>query len=887
MTSTNIPCRLLAVATLVFCSTASVFAARLLDVYPAGPNAVILHFDEGDKRTFDYVPFWIYDASTTAYYGQLDTVAAQLSANYQLSSADHAAFASPITPARTGLKAKEQVALYNYWIYLEWEQPLQAGSSYTIALNGLDSENDSYTFTYAPESQYSPAVHVNQIGMQAQAGRKYAYLSYWAGRADNGPDHAIYTNLEGATGEVRRVSDDAVVYSGSGAQGIQFRLNDQASVFAGFLAYERWFGTPVWEFEFSEVGRSIATDPDEEYYVYLEGVGRSHPFRIAADAYADPFRFIARGIFHQRSSTERTTAHTDWPKPLDHLPGTDGFSLTYSTYSRLDHEAAGVGDDAAFAGLPTNATAFNFPNNKAPWMLDQPNWGRGGHFDAADYDVYPQHLNLPIQWSLAYLLAPDGFTDGQLDIPESGNGLPDMLDEAKWTLDFYRNTKGPTGGVCGGKETTGYDAPSWPDGSGQSSTDADWYVYKEDVATSFIYAGAAAQMAAALRVAGDPLNEADAYLSDAVAVYDWATANATEADLDAEFSGMPVQGYVRDMQLFAATALYAETGIPVYLDTYKVISQVTGPNSDLYLFEGYDHSYATWLFSLIPTDKHASFDAEAVALQNVQRQAIINWSRTWGTEMLAEERPMRHIAARFAPPLGGTSSSTPRVWPQIMAYHHTQNPVLLDQILASNDFYLGGNPENKVYITSADLIGAECFPRDPLHQDSNHDGVDAHIPGMVLYAICQPYLYDHRMFPDQNDWPQLETNSDGRIYILQSEFTFHQNNVPTAAALGYLNSLLNPEAPVSVRPDPEVPQAVPSLVVTPNPNFGAGTIELPGQLVLNTARLLDTAGKTLHWVTLHPTGDTAHFELPELGTGIYLLEVQTTEGRAVGKIIHP
>ena len=869
---------------LVLYLTQSLAAARLLDTAPLGPRTIVLHFDEGEKALADYTEYWIYSAPDAAYYGQLDTVAAQQPAAYRLSSNEDVNYAAPTAPVRVGLKAKEQRAYYEYWVYLEWPEALQPGQTYTISLDGIGSEANTYTYTYAPAAQRSPAVHVNQVGMLAVAGRKYAYLSQWIGRPSSGPAHVDYTALEGARGEVRRSSDDAVVYSGEGAQGIRFRLSDQTPTFAGFLAYDRWFGTPVWEFEFSDLGTAIPTDPAETYYVYLPGVGRSYPFRIADDAYAAPFRHIARGLFHQRSGTARTAAHTPWTKPPDHVPGVDGFSVTYSNYSRLTHEAALSGDAVAFANLPAQATAWNFPDNPAPWMADQPDWARGGHFDAADYDVYPQHLNLPIQWSLVYLLAPDGFTDGQLDLPESGNGLPDLLDEARWTLDFFKNTKGPTGGHCGGKETTGYPAPSYPDGSGQSSTDADWYVYREDPATSYLYAAAAALYAAALRVADDPLSDAADYLSTAVAAYDWAEANATDTDLAAFFSGLPLQGYVRDIRLFAAAALYAETGTARYLLDYKDDTRITTPTTDLYVYEDYDQSYATWVFSLIPPDRWPTFDGPAQALQTLQRAALVEWSRTWGTEMLADERPMRHIAARFAPPLGGTSSSTPTVWPQIMAYHHTQDPTLLAQLLASNDFYLGGNPENEVYITTADLIGAEQFPQDPLHFESNYDDRAAYIPGLVLYAIAQPNLYDFRMFPPQADWPQLETNSDGRIYILQAEFTIHQNNVPAAAAYGYFNSLLNPGATVGTT-RPSAAAAAPILTVAPNPATDRCYFSVAAPLRSRTARLRDAQGRYLADVPLRGTEARLSLALPPGAAGLYWIEVQTRAGTAVGTLI--
>ena len=48
-------------------------------------------------------------------------------------------------------------------------------------------------------------------------------------------------------------------------------------------------------------------------------------------------------------------------------------------------------------------------------------WGRGG----------PEIL-------FAYEVNPMAWTDGQLQIPESGNGVPDILDEVKWGTDWLK-----------------------------------------------------------------------------------------------------------------------------------------------------------------------------------------------------------------------------------------------------------------------------------------------------------------------------------------------------------------------------------------------------------------------------------------------------------------
>ncbi|MCS6831036.1 MAG: glycoside hydrolase family 9 protein, partial [bacterium] len=61
----------------------------------------------------------------------------------------------------------------------------------------------------------------------------------------------------------------------------------------------------------------------------------------------------------------------------------------------------------------------------------------GGWHDAGDHNKYPPWVRYPLFFMLdLYDLKPAAFTDGQLNIPESGNGVPDILDEAAWELDW-------------------------------------------------------------------------------------------------------------------------------------------------------------------------------------------------------------------------------------------------------------------------------------------------------------------------------------------------------------------------------------------------------------------------------------------------------------------
>ncbi len=61
----------------------------------------------------------------------------------------------------------------------------------------------------------------------------------------------------------------------------------------------------------------------------------------------------------------------------------------------------------------------------------------GGWYDAGDVGKYVSPGATAVNTLLwAYKLYPDKFYDGQNNIPESGNGIPDILDEVKYELDF-------------------------------------------------------------------------------------------------------------------------------------------------------------------------------------------------------------------------------------------------------------------------------------------------------------------------------------------------------------------------------------------------------------------------------------------------------------------
>jgi hypothetical protein len=167
-------------------------------------------------------------------------------------------------------------------------------------------------------------------------------------------------------------------------------------------------GDQGWWLDFSslrEPGRYYIYDPSTRL--------RSPCFKVGPEVYKDVLRAAVRVYFYQRLS---------W----DHKPPYAQSPWLMPSYMDQDRHA------------------------RAVWAKDDPSTERdlsGGWMDAGDTDKYPP-FNADTLSSLlyAYRANPSAFGD-DFGIPESGNGLPDLLDEVKYQLDWLVKMQAPDGGV--------------------------------------------------------------------------------------------------------------------------------------------------------------------------------------------------------------------------------------------------------------------------------------------------------------------------------------------------------------------------------------------------------------------------------------------------------
>jgi hypothetical protein len=308
-------------------------------------------------------------------------------------------------------------------LYVQLNNPIASGASVQVVNDGtLWPTNMAFASTADP-LRYNPAIHVNQEGY-LPAFPKKAMVGYYLGSAGELP---IVTNTF------------LLVDAQSGATVYQGTLSQHSDV--GYVYTPTPYQT-VYQADFGSF-----TTPGA-YRVVVPGMGGSLPFRIDEGIGMDFARTYALGIFEQRSGFNVAMPFTRFTHAADHLTPasvpTNAAAPYVFTWTTIASYASSVNsaNPPQVAPLLTNPAVQLYPFvNPGPVDVS------GGHFEAGDYNrvTYNSAQLLHVLVFAMDSLPGVGALDN-LGIPESGDNVSDVLQEAKWEADFLAKMQDTDGG---------------------------------------------------------------------------------------------------------------------------------------------------------------------------------------------------------------------------------------------------------------------------------------------------------------------------------------------------------------------------------------------------------------------------------------------------------
>ena len=718
-------------------------ASELNEVSPVTDRVVQLCFIDGKA-------FWneLGQSNAGAYLEAvpLDVKKAAAAENYTLSSSDDPAFAKGLHPQKVGRKTKPRDTMssgamqFEHWIYLVLPQAMRDGGHYTVNVGDVSTGAKSLNFVFDTKHARSEVVHVNEVGYVPTAETKRALLSMWMGDLGGlGLDDYVkgqFHVVDAKTGKA--------VYSGKPT--LRKRDKDTGgSPDSGSADEASHFRTDVWECDFS-----VVRTPGE-YVLAMDRVGCSFPFRIDADIYRQAFITSARGVYHQRCGIALKEPYTTYTRGECHRAPKICTSVRY-----MDHAySEGLGKDKP---KPTGEV-------RDIW---------GGYHDAGDWDREGWHPSIPDPLTLVYFIAPQKFKAGELNIPESGNGLPDILNEAQWGVDYYKRLQWPDGGVSVGQYAAGGCKP----GTNSATDPMQWYFYAPEPLASFKYAAAACHLAMALEKA-DKKDLGAPYIKSARLAYDFAKANYHEGD----------EAKCRDSRLHASAALYQATGEAAFQEAFKKDLLIKTPTDALNDWWSRDQTWGVWTYVL--TDR-PNIDK---VLKKMLIQATTHWADVEYIET-AKKRTER-MAYPWSWGMSWGHGTLPGNMPLIVAHTVSGDKKYLTAQQINCDNSLGTNPLNMSWVTG---LGGRS-PKEILLIDSWYMNKPDPVPGM---SIAGPFknvpadtkgaagdwnwvvAYSHkRVYPSVEQWPLLELFFNNRNCPCPNE-PMTGTNAMTAASFGYL-----------------------------------------------------------------------------------------------------
>lgn len=582
-------------------------------------------------------------------------------------------------------------------LYLQLTNPIPTGASVQVVNDGTLWPANMAFAAVADPLRFNPAIHINEEGY-LPAYPKKAAVGYYLGDLGEMP---IPTNAF------------FVVSTQSGATLYQGTLTLRPDVGYNYTPtpYQK-----VYEADFSSL-----TAPGE-YRLVVPGMGASLPFRIDEGIAMDFARTYALGMYEQRSGCAVVLPFTRFTHGIDHVapaavPTNDSapFAFTWQTVLNYSSEVNPDNPPQIAPGL-TNYSAQLFPFvNQGTVSVS------AGHFEAGDYNR--------VTWNGAQLVhilvfAADSLPGiGALDnlgLPESGDGISDVLQEAKWEADFLARMQDADGGFYYSvyPQYREYEMDVLPENGDPQ------VVWPKNTATTAAAVAALAQCASSPHFKQAYPQAASNYLAKAFLGWQFLTNAIARFGIDGSYQ--KVQHFdddftAHDELAWAACELFLATGNPQYQS--NLFAWFPDPADPATFRWGWqrmavcygnairDYAFAVSSGRLAASRINQDYLARCINVITNAGNDMLGWSQdnAYGTSF-----PDLNKAYRS----GGWYFSAEQAFDLVVAYQFNPSPLYVDALLRNMNYESGCNPVNISYVSG---LGWKR-PRNIVDQYSLNDG---------------------------------------------------------------------------------------------------------------------------------------------------------------------
>lgn len=529
------------------------------------------------------------------------------------------------------------------------------------------------------------------------------------------------------------------------------------TVFRGKLGEEaRWEPSQ----EMARIADFGAFTAPGRYVLAIPGLGVSNAFAIGSPAQLDLARASLRAFYYQRASITLEKA----------------FAGKWARASGHPDRRVYIHPSAATAARPAES------------LIPSPR----GWYDAGDYGKYVVNSGISTYTLLAlYRHFPAHFDTLKLNIPESGDGVPDLLDEVLWNLRWMMSMQDQDGGAYHKLTTAEFSGMVMPSADLQKR-----YVVQKSVTATLNLAAVAACASRVFRKFDRQLpGFADSALAVSRKAWDWARANPAafyrqaemnKVHLPAVNTGEYGDGNAGDEFQWAGVELHLATGADsFYLAAYPTAGTSAGTTVGALPVRigapGWPSVAALAFYSMADEGGPGGGASPAVPVHPLidlatVRQRIVEAARLLvdATAQSAFRVPMSSRDFYW----GSNSVCANDGMLLIQAYRATGDAAYLKPAVDALDYLLGRNGPSISFVTG---YGAR-FPLHPHHRPSVADDVAEPVPGFLVGGP-NPGQQDKCAYPSL--LPAL-SYSDSECNYASNEVAINWN-----APLAYLSGALH------------------------------------------------------------------------------------------------